>query len=66
MWPTLITGFLFSAAMSWRLVTVVATSTDETHRRDAIRLCGYLWAGGTTGTGVISAVIKANELGLLQ
>lgn len=66
MWPPLILGFLFSAAMSWRLVTVVANSADESHRKDAIRMCGYFWGWGTVSAGLVAAVTKADELGLLR
>jgi hypothetical protein len=38
-----------SSVLAWRLVTVVASSADQALRRDAIRLFGYLWSGGTTG-----------------
>lgn len=65
MWQPLLVGFAASTAMSWRLVTVVATSPDEVHRRDAIRLCGYIWTGGTAGTGAVTALVKAYELGLV-
>ncbi len=65
MWLLLLVGFAASAAMSWRLVSVVATSSDEVHRRDAIRLCGYIWTGGTAGTGSASALIKVHELGII-
>ncbi len=65
MWQPLLVGLAASAVMSWRLITVVVISTDEVHRRDAIRLCGYIWTGGTAGTGAVTALIKAHELGIV-
>ena len=59
-------GFAVSAALSWRLITVVATSTDAQQRADAIRMSGYIWGGGTIGTGLVSGVVKLHELGVLQ
>jgi hypothetical protein len=57
---------VFSAFLCWRLVTVVATSTDKKHRHDAIRMFGYIWSGSTLGTGLFAGVIRLHELGLLD
>jgi hypothetical protein len=68
MWVLLFTiGFVASAVLSWRLITVVVTKdTDENHRSDAIRMFGYLWGYGTIGTGLMSCMVRLFEAGLLR
>jgi hypothetical protein len=59
-------GFAVSATLSWRLITVVTTSTDAQQRTDAIKMFGYIWGGGTIGTGLVSGAVKLYELGVLR
>jgi len=61
-----LTGFVVSAVLSWRLITVVTTSTDPVQRTDAIKMFGYIWGGGTLGTGLVSGMVKLYELGVLR
>jgi len=65
MWVFVI-GFAISALMSRPLVTVVTTSTDVQQRADAIRMFGFIWGGGTVGTGLVSGTVKLYELGVLH
>jgi len=62
----LIAGYaVLSAILGWRLVSVVATSADEKHRADAIRMFGHIWGGSALGMGLIAGLVRLYELGLL-
>jgi hypothetical protein len=65
MWVFVI-GFAISALLSRPLITVVTTSVDVQQRADAIRMFGFIWGGGTVGTGLVSGAVRLYELGMLQ
>ncbi|GAA3007639.1 hypothetical protein [Actinokineospora diospyrosa] len=57
-----LTSYIFAGLVSYRLVGVVVRSTSANHRKDAIRLIGLVWTGGSLGPGVVFAVQRAHEL----
>ena len=57
-------AYCFALLLSWRLVGVVVVNTDEKHRQDAIRLCGYIWGGSSLGGGLISAGLQLQQSGV--
>jgi len=62
----LIGGYaVVSAVLGWRLVGVVVNCADADQRKDAIKMFGYTWGGGTVGTGLIAGAVRLHELGLL-
>jgi hypothetical protein len=56
---------VFSAALAWRLVNVVAHSADKEQRRSAVTMFGMVWGTGSLGAGVLGVSPKLHELGLL-
>ena len=56
---------LFSAALAWRLVSVVVHSTDAEHRRSAVTALTMVWGSGSIGAGMLALAIRLHELGAL-